>query len=292
MFCKRLMSEKITMRKSATLIVILMILSTGCSQSTSEKGTYLVIASTTSTQDSGLFDRLNPVFEQKTGATVIVVARGTGAAIQYAIDKNADLIFVHSPTAEKKFVEDGYGIKRYEVMYNDFVVLGPKTDPASVRGLGDVKAAFRLIEETGKTGRAKFFSRGDDSGTHKKERSIWKSTGIVPVGKWYISTGNGMGETLSIANEELGYTISDRGTWIKRKDSLHNLEIVVEGPVKGGDELLMNPYGIIAVNPEYNPDANYELAMKYIEFVTGADGQKIIGNYKINGEVLFFPIGR
>jgi tungstate transport system substrate-binding protein len=273
-------------------VLISIILIEGCSQGTIEKDPYLIIASTTSTQDSGLFDLLNPAFEQKTGATVIVIAKGTGAAIQYAIDKNADLIFVHSPTAEEKFVEDGYGVKRYEVMYNDFVILGPKNDPAGIGGMVDVRTAFKRIEESGKTKGIKFFSRGDHSGTHKKEQSIWDSIGIVPQGEWYVSTGMGMGETLSITNEELGYTISDRGTWLKRKDTLDNLQVVVEGPVKGGDELLMNPYGIIAVNPEYNPDANYELAMEYIEFVTGPEGQDIIRDYKINGEALFFPIGK
>jgi len=269
--------------------MVLLLLLAGCAGGSQDHT--LVIASTTSTQDSGLFDRLNPVFEEMTGAEVVVVARGTGAALQYARDGNADLVFVHAPQAEEEFVREGYGVRRYPVMYNDFVILGPQEDPAGIGGMASAAEALGRIEEAGKAGKAVFVSRGDNSGTHKKEMSLWKTASITPAGSWYVSTGRGMGDTLTTAGELRGYTLSDRGTWLKRRDTLDGLAVLVEGPVKGGDPELVNPYGIIPVNPEYNPEVNYELAMAYVEFVTGPQGREIINSYRLNGEQLFFAAG-
>lgn len=250
----------------------------------------LILATTTSTYDSGLLGVLNPVFQKKYNCIVDVIPKGTGAAIQTAKDGDADLIFVHARSKEDAFVDEGYGVNRRDVMYNDFVILGPESDPAGIEGMSDAADAFRKIEAAGTSGNAVFFSRGDNSGTHTKEKAIWDAAGIVPAGMWYNSVGKGMGDTLTAANEKLGYTLTDRGTYIKwkTKDGF-DLKLLVEGPVKGGDPILKNPYGIIAVNPEKYPGVNYELAMKYIEFVTSDEGQKLIRNYKVNGEQLFFP---
>ncbi len=250
----------------------------------------LRMATTTSTYDSGLLDVLNPVFQQKCNCIVEVIPKGTGAAIQTAKDGDADLIFVHARGKEDAFVNEGYGVNRRDVMYNDFVILGPESDPAKIRGMTSAAEAFRNIAAAGMAGNATFFSRGDNSGTHTKEKAIWDATGIVPSGTWYNSVGKGMGDTLTAANEKLGYTLADRGTYIKWKSKEgFELQLLVEGPVKGGDPILKNPYGIIAVNPEKYPDVNYKLAMEYIEFVTSKDGQELIKNYRVNGEQLFFP---
>lgn len=252
----------------------------------------LTMATTTSIQDSGLLDLLNPVFQKRYNCIVDVVAKGTGAAIQTAKDGDADLIFVHSREREEAFVAGGFGVNRRDVMYNDFVVIGPESDPAGIRGKVDAADAFKNIQKAGVAKNTEFFSRGDNSGTHAKERSIWAVAGIVPSASytWYNSLGTGMGETLTVANEKLGYTITDRSTYLKWKDKENfDLTILVEGPVKGGDGRLINQYGIIAVNPEKYPDVNYDLAMKYIDFVTSPDGQKIIGEYRIHGEQVFFP---
>lgn len=253
------------------------------------QGQTLTMATTTSTQDSGLLDILNPQFQKETGATVIVLAKGTGAAIQTAIDKEADIIFVHARSKEDEFIQNGYGINRKDVMFNDFVIVGPGADPAEIKEMEDAAVALSRIKKAGETQHTQFFSRGDNSGTHTMEKSLWAAGEIEPHGGWYAVTGKGMGNTLTITNEELGYTITDRGTWLNRKDGLDGLEILVQGPVKRGDEQLMNPYGIIAVNPDYNPEAKYKLAMAYIDFITSPEGQRIIGDYKVGGEQLFFP---
>jgi tungstate transport system substrate-binding protein len=250
----------------------------------------LIMATTTSTYDSGLLDILNPVFQKKCNCIVEVIPKGTGAAIQMAKDGDADLIFVHARGKEDAFVNEGYGINRRDVMYNDFVILGPESGPAKIKGMTDAAGAFRNIEASGEAKNAVFFSRGDNSGTHTKEKAIWDAACIVPSGTWYNLVGKGMGDTLTAANEKLGYTLADRGTYIKWKAKEgFDLRLLVEGPVKGGDPILKNPYGIIAVNPEKYPDVNYELAMEYIEFVTSKEGQKLIRDYKLNGEQLFFP---
>jgi tungstate transport system substrate-binding protein len=257
------------------------------------QGQVLKMATTTSTNDSGLLGVLNPAFEEKTGATVKVLSKGTGAAIQTAIEKQTDLIFVHCRSAEEEFVSDGFGVNRRDVMYNDFVMVGPGEDPAGIRGMTDAEAALLKLKHAGEAGKVTFFSRGDQSGTHKEELSFWKAAGIRPAtlgrGKWYVSLGKGMGDTLRDASTSKGYTLSDRGTFLKHQDDCRGLEILVEGPLKGGDPRLMNPYGIIAVNPAYNPEVNYELAMAYIAFVTSLAGQSRIEDYKLHGERLFIP---
>ncbi|MEW6442222.1 MAG: substrate-binding domain-containing protein [bacterium] len=260
------------------------------------KGQVLRMATTTSTHDSGLLDVLNPVFEKHTGATVRVFSKGTGAAIRLALDNGADLIFVHSRPDEDRFVADGYGVNRRDVMYNDFVLVGPKDDPARLDGGTDAAAAFSKIRHQGETGSAKFHSRGDLSGTHLREMELWRQACVRPAlltrRDWYVQTSGGMAETLRRANAENGYTLTDRGTWLKHKDSLGNLSLRVEGALNGGDHRLLNLYGIIAVNPIYNPDVNYELAMAYIAFVTGLEGQKLIAHYRFNGEPCFIPDSR
>jgi tungstate transport system substrate-binding protein len=250
------------------------------------------MATTTSTFDSGLLEVLNPVFQERCSCLVEVIPQGTGAAIQTAKEGNADLIFVHSREREEAFVAEGYGVNRRDVMYNDFVVLGPEDDPAGIRGLKDAAEAFRRIQAAGEGGRAVFYSRGDGSGTHEKEKSLWAAAEIRPQGsvEWYKSLGMGMGETLTVANEKKGYTLSDRGTYLRWKDLPgFDLALLVEGPVKGGDPRLKNPYGIIAVNPERYPHVRYDLAMAYIDFVTSPEGQRLIGEYQVHGEPLFFP---
>jgi tungstate transport system substrate-binding protein len=262
--------------------LLFLILLTGCISGNPQK---LVLATTTSTYDSGLLDALNPVFEEKYNVRVEVLHMGTGAAIRTAMEGNADVILVHAPAKEKEFVAKGYGINRTSVMYNDFVIVGPVNDPASIEGK-NASEAFRKIAQN----KAIFFSRGDNSGTHTKEKEIWRMAGIVPAGKWYCELGKGMGETLRVANEKDGYLLTDRGTYLSQKENLPRLKILVQGPVKGGDPILANPYSVIAVNPVKYPERNYELAMAYIRFLTSKEGQEIIANFKIGGEQLFFPI--
>jgi tungstate transport system substrate-binding protein len=244
----------------------------------------LVLATTTSTYNSGLLEVLNTEFQKKYGVLVEVHAVGTGAAIRMARDGEVDVVLVHARGKEDKFLEDGYGINRRNVMYNDFIIVGPKSDPAGIRGMKSAAEAFKKIAKA----QAKFVSRGDNSGTHAKEQTIWKLAGITPSGDWYEQTGQGMGKTLTIASEKQAYTLTDRGTFLAYKGKL-DLEVLVEGPVKGGDPTLSNPYAVIAVNPKKYPDRNYELAMLYIGFLTSPEGQKLIAEYRKNGEQLFYP---
>ena len=240
----------------------------------------LILATTTSTYDSGLLDHLLPNFETKYNAKVEIIAVGTGQAIKTAEQGDADVILVHARAREDKFVADGYGVNRQDVMYNDFIILGPKDDPAGVKGMTDAAAALVKIAEA----QAPFASRGDESGTHSKEKAIWAKAGIEPGGDWYLSLGQGMGATLTVANEKGAYTITDRGTYLARKDGL-GLPIMVER-----DVILFNPYGVIAVNPEMHPHAKYELAMKFIEWLTSVDAQEKIGQFRhASGELLFHP---
>jgi tungstate transport system substrate-binding protein len=272
--------------------VILMLLIAGCAGQPQEKlisgpekePARLVLATTTSTYNSGLLDVLNPVFQEKFNALVEVHSLGTGKAIKMARDGEADLLLVHARGKEDVFLEEGYGVNRRDVMFNDFVIVGPRSDPAGILGSEKASEAFKKIAHS----RSLFFSRGDNSGTHTKEREIWKLAGIEPEGEWYQATGQGMGNTLTIANEKRGYTITDRGTYLAYQGKI-DLEILLEGPVKGGDELLSNPYAVIAVNPAKYPNRNYQLAMAYIGFITSPEGQKLIGDYKKNGEQLFYP---
>lgn len=242
----------------------------------------IVVASTTSTQDSGLFGHILPLFRSKTGIEVKVVAQGTGQALDTGRRGDADVVFVHAKPQEEKFVADGYGVKRFEVMYNDFVLIGPKADPAKVRGGRDITAALKAISASG----AAFVSRGDKSGTHAAELALWKLAGIDPAATkpaWYREIGQGMGAALNTAGAMSAYVLSDRGTWISFKNK-GELEITVEG-----DKALFNQYGIILVNPEKHQHVKKELGQAFIDWVVSAAGQKAIRDYKIEGQQLFFP---
>ncbi len=239
----------------------------------------LRMATTTSTENSGLLAVLHPPFEQSNGVRVDVIAVGTGKALRLAENADVDVVFVHAPAAEKEFVDAGHGVERTAVMHNDFVVLGPADDPAAARAAGTAADALRRIAARGAT----FVSRGDDSGTHKKELALWKAAGLSPEGKWYLSVGQGMGAVLTIASDKNAYTFSDRGTYLAYRDKM---DLVV---VSEGDPALFNPYHVIAVNPARHPHVKYALAKKYIEYLTSTEGQKIIADYRVLGEPLFHP---
>ncbi|WP_411967403.1 substrate-binding domain-containing protein [Haloferax sp. YSSS75] len=244
----------------------------------------LTLATTTSTYDTGLLDALNPVFEEKFDARVKTIPQGTGAAIETARNGDADVILVHARGAEDEFLQDGYGVNRRDVMFNDFVIVGPADDPAGIEGMSSATDAFGTIAESEST----FVSRGDDSGTNKKELLIWDAAGVSPSGKWYREIGKGMGDTLVQADQSGAYTLADRGTYLATKDNI-GLQIHVQGPLKDGPTILKNPYGVIPVNPAKYPDVNYSLAMAYAGFLTSPEGQEIISNYTANGSQLFFP---
>jgi tungstate transport system substrate-binding protein len=245
-------------------------------------GDRLKVSSTTSTDNTGLFQSLNPPFEKKFHCRVDVVAVGTGKALKIAEMGDSDVVFVHSRPAEDKFVTAGHGVNRRDVMYNDFIILGSGNDPADIRGIKDAKKALAAIAKA----IAPFISRGDDSGTHKKEKFLWKKAGVLPGGRWYSEAGQGMGAVIQIANEKLAYTLADRGTYLAYKNKV-SLEVLSEG-----DPDLFNPYGIIAVNPARHPHVNYLLAMAYIGWVTSPDGQKIIREFGRErfGQPLFIPL--
>ncbi len=241
----------------------------------------IIVQSTTSTQNSGLLNYLLPMFEKKTGIKVNVVAVGTGQALKNARNGDGDVLLVHAKSAEDKFVADGFGVKRFDVMFNDFVIIGPKSDPAKIKGTKDAPKAFAMLAEA----KAPFASRGDDSGTHKKELKLWKMAEIIP-GKdqsWYRETGSGMGATLNVAAGMGAYVMSDRATWIAFKNK-SNLEILVEG-----DERLFNQYGVILVNPEKHKKVKAQEGQAFVDWLTGADGQAAIKSFKVNGKQLFFP---
>ncbi|HSR72408.1 MAG TPA: substrate-binding domain-containing protein [Kiloniellales bacterium] len=243
---------------------------------------YITVASTTSTENSGLFDVLLPEFTDKTGIEVRVVAVGTGQAIKLAQNGDADVLFVHHKPSERKFVAEGYGVERFDVMYNDFVIVGPKSDPAGIEGMTDAPAALARIAEA----KAPFASRGDDSGTHKKELGLWSAADIdvqAASGTWYRETGSGMGPTLNTASGMNAYALTDRATWLNFANK-GELAILVEG-----DERLFNQYGIILVNPEKYPHVKAELGQTFIDWVISPEGQKVIAEYKIKGEQAFFP---
>jgi len=240
-------------------------------------------ASTTSTQNSGLFDYLLPIFERETGIKVDVVAVGTGAALEIGKRGDADVVLVHAKEDELRLLREGYFVNRRDVMYNDFVIVGPPGDPAGIKGLRSATQAFRKISEA----EAPFVSRGDNSGTHKKELKIWQSTGINPKGKkWYLEVGQGMGKTLRIANEKRAYTLTDRGTWLALKErERFDMEIMVEG-----DRILFNQYGVMAVNPERHRHVKYRAAMKFINFLVSEKGQRAIAGFRDSrGNQLFHP---
>ncbi len=243
---------------------------------------FIVMASTTSTEQSGLFDHLLPIFTKETGIAVRVVAQGTGQALATARRGDADLVFVHDREAEEKFVADGFGLSRRDVMFNDFVLIGPRKDPAGLQGVRDVVAGLQRIAQT----RQPFVSRGDKSGTHAAELRYWKQAGIdVEAFKtsWYKESGSGMGPTLNIASSMNGYALADRGTWLNFRNR-GELAIVLEG-----DPRLVNPYGVIVVNPARHPHVKRELAQRFADWIVAPSGQKAIADYKIGGEPLFFP---
>jgi tungstate transport system substrate-binding protein len=241
----------------------------------------LRMSTTTSTENSGLLSVLLPPFEKKNGCKVDVVAVGTGKALKLGEAGDVDVVFVHARSLEDKFVENGFGVNRRDVMYNDFVLLGPPDDPAGVEKTIGAPEAFRAIAAKG----SPFISRGDESGTHVKEKEIWAAAGIVPRGAWYIEAGQGMGEVLTMATQKRGYTLSDRGTYIAFRKKT---DLVV---LRQGDRNLWNPYGIIAVNPKRHSHAKYDLAMKLVDFITGPEGRSLISGFKVDGEPLFFPYG-
>jgi tungstate transport system substrate-binding protein len=242
----------------------------------------IVVASTTSTRDSGLFDYLLPKFKAKTGITVKVVAQGTGKALDTGRRCDADVLFVHAKAAEEKFVKEGYGGPRHPVMYNDFVVVGPKSDPAGIKGMKDVGKALTTIMNK----KADFISRGDNSGTNKAELRLWKASGIdinKKKGPWYKAIGQGMGATLNTASASNAYTLTDRATWIHFKNK-QDLVIEVEG-----DKRLFNQYGVFLVNPKRCPHVKVDLGQTFIDYLISPEGQKVIKGYKVDGQELFYP---
>jgi len=242
----------------------------------------IVVSSTTSTQDSGLFGHILPLFKQKTGIEAKVIAQGTGQALDTGRRGDADVVFVHAKSAEEKFLAEGQGVKRYPVMYNDFVLIGPKSDPAGIKGMKDVGAALKVIIAKG----TPFISRGDRSGTHIAEINLWKASGVdieKEKGPWYKSIGQGMGAALNTAGASNAYVLSDRGTWISFKNK-GDLAIAVEG-----DKRLFNQYGVMLVNPEKHPNVKKDLGQQFIDWLVSPEGQKAIADYKIDGQQLFYP---
>jgi len=243
---------------------------------------YIVVQSTTSTQNSGLFDHILPMFTDETGIEVRVIAVGTGQAIRNAANGDGDVLLVHAKASEDAFVAEGNGVERFDLMYNDFVIVGPAADPAGVAGMNDAPAALAMIAEA----EASFASRGDDSGTHKKERSLWTAAGVdaaAASGTWYLETGSGMGATLNTAAGTGAYALTDRATWIAFANKA-DLVIHVEG-----DDDLFNQYGVILVNPERFPHVKAEEGQAFIDWLLSPDGQAAIAGYAVDGQQLFFP---
>jgi tungstate transport system substrate-binding protein len=242
----------------------------------------ILVASTTSTQDSGLFGHLLPLFKSKTGIDVRVVAQGTGQAIDTGRRGDADVVFVHARAAEEKFLAEGFGVKRYPVMYNDFILVGPQRDPAGIKGSKDIVAALKTLKDKG----VPFISRGDKSGTHQAELKLWSIAGVdiaKDKGPWYREIGQGMGAALNSASASNAYVLADRATWLSFKNK-GDLVIAVEG-----DKRLFNQYGVILVNPVKHPSVKKELGQQFIDWLVSAEGQRAIADYKVNGEQLFYP---
>ncbi len=293
------------MKRKLSLIMITVLLMVGMITTASFGEEKIIkMSTTTSTQASGLLDILLPELEKDTGIKVKVIAKGTGAAIRDGKDGNVDVIFVHAKQREEQFVKDGFGTKRYAVMHNDFVILGPEKDPAGIKGSHDAADSLAKIART----QSMFASRGDDSGTHTKERALWEKTSVLlksttttivkkgketeinfvqPEGKWYMSLGQGMGKTITFADEKQAYTLSDRGTYIKykhgRKDGI-DLAVFCEK-----DSLLSNPYGVIPISKEKRPHVKYGLAKEFADWLVSPKAQSLIANYKLHGEQLFYP---
>jgi len=243
---------------------------------------YITVSSTTSTENSGLFKHILPIFKQKTGIQVRVIAQGTGQALNMGKRGDCDVVFVHHKRAELNMVKEGWFVRRHDVMYNDFVIVGPKSDPAKIAGMKDAVAALSKIRDA----KAPFASRGDRSGTHSAELRLWKAAKIDPTqgkGQWYRETGSGMGATLNTAAGMNAYVLTDRGTWLSFKNKA-DLTIVVEG-----DKRLFNQYGVMLVNPDKHASVKKDLGMRFVDWMVSAEGQKAIAAYKINGQQLFFP---
>jgi tungstate transport system substrate-binding protein len=246
---------------------------------------FIIVQSTTSTQNSGLFEHILPIFTKKTGIEVRVVAVGTGQALKNAQNGDGDVVLVHSKPDEEKFVAEGWGVKRQDVMYNDFVIVGPASDPANIAGLKDAAEGLKKIAAA----EAPFASRGDDSGTNKAELKLWQDAGVDPKpasGKWYLETGSGMGATLNTAVGKQAYTLTDRGTWLSFANK-GDFKVLIEG-----DPKLFNQYGVILVNPAKHPNVKAKEGQAFIDWLTGSEGQAAIAGYKIGGEQLFFPNAR
>ena len=261
------------------------LLAAGVSAPVQAQDTFIIVQSTTSTQNSGLFEFMLPKFQEKTGIEVRVVAVGTGQAIKNAANGDGDVLFVHAKPAEEKFVADGYGVKRFDVMYNDFVVVGPPADPAGIAGSSDITDALKKIAEV----KAPFASRGDDSGTHKAELALWEAAGVdvaAASGGWYRETGSGMGATLNTGTGMGAYVLTDRATWISFGNK-GAYRIAVEG-----DERMFNQYGIILVNKEKLPNVKADLGQQFVDWVISEEGQQVIADYRIDGQQLFFPNAR
>ena len=239
----------------------------------------LRMSTTTSTENSGLLRVLLPPFEQQHKVKVDVIAVGTGKALKLGEAGDVDVVLVHARKLEDKFVADGFGVNRKDVMYNDFVILGPAGDPAGVKG---TKTAAETLARIAKK-ESPFISRGDESGTHQKEKELWQAAGVKPAGAWYVEAGQGMGEVIVMATQKQGYALADRGTYNAFKKAKTDLVIVFDGE-KG----LFNPYGVIAVNPKKHPHAKHDLALKFIDYITGPEGQKIISDFKVDGDPIFF----
>jgi tungstate transport system substrate-binding protein len=243
---------------------------------------FIIVQSTTSTEASGLFGHILPKFQEQTGIEARVVAVGTGQALKNAQNCDGDVLFVHAKPDEEKFVDAGYGVERFDVMYNDFVIVGPAADPAKIGGMSDASEALQTVA----LAKAPFASRGDDSGTHKKELSLWQEAGVDPAaasGDWYRETGSGMGATLNTAVGMDAYALTDRGTWISFENQ-GDFEVLVEG-----DDALFNQYGVIRVSPEHCPNVKTEPAQQFVDWITGPEGQQAIADYQLNGQQLFFP---
>ncbi len=262
-----------------TLFVLVLLALTALPSGAEER---IRMSTTTSTENSGLLSVLLPPFEKRFHCKVDVVAVGTGKALKLGEAGDVDVVFVHARSLEDKFVADGFGVNRRDVMYNDFVLLGPPDDPAGVGKSNSAPNAFRAIASKG----SPFISRGDESGTHQKEKEVWAAAGIEPRGSWYVEAGQGMGEVITMATQKRGYTLSDRGTYIAFRKKT---DLVV---VRQGDKNLWNPYGIIAVNPKKHAHVKYDLSMKLIDFITGAEGQALIAGFMVDGEPLFFLPGK
>jgi tungstate transport system substrate-binding protein len=268
--------------KLALAIFALFILATSISRAADD---FIIVQSTTSNQNSGLFEHILPIFTKKTGIEVRVVAVGTGQALKNAEKGDGDVVLVHSQPDEEKFVADGWGVKRYPVMYNEFIIVGPAADPAKIAGMKQAPEALKKIAEA----QTPFASRADDSGTHKAELKLWHEAGVDPKassGSWYLETGSGMGATLNIAVGKQAYALTDRGTWLAFANK-GDFKVMVEG-----DNKLFNQYGVILVNPAKHPNVKAKQGQAFIDWLTGPEGQAAIVNYKIDGQQLFFPNAR